>query len=70
MTKLNILFTEAAWQEYIEWKKIDKALVKKIDQLIMDTIRHPFTGIGKPEPLQHELSGFWSRKINSEHRSY
>ena len=43
-------------------------MVKRIDKIISDTIRHPFTGLGKPEPLQHNLYGFWSRKLNSEYR--
>lgn len=68
MTKLNILFTNDAWLDYLKWEKTDKATVKKIDKLIMDTIRHPFTGLGKPEPLQHDLSGFWSRRINHKDR--
>jgi len=68
MTKLNVDFTHDAWEEYLDWKKNDKKMVKRIDKIISDTIRHPFTGIGKPEPLQHNLSGFWSRKLNSEHR--
>ena len=66
MTKLNIDFTQDAWEEYLEWKRNDKKIVKRIDKIINDTIRHPFTGIGKPEPLQHNLSGFWSRVTSKE----
>ncbi|WP_438267729.1 Txe/YoeB family addiction module toxin [Limosilactobacillus caccae] len=66
--RLNIDFTQDAWYEYLDWKKNDKKMVKRIDKIINDTIHHPFTGIGKPEPLQHNLTGFWSRKIDSEHR--
>lgn len=68
MTKLNVLFTAQAWQEYLDWEKKDRQMVKRIDKLITDTIRHPFTGVGKPEGLKNNLSGFWSRKINEEHR--
>jgi toxin YoeB len=68
MTKLNIVFTQDAWQEYLNWKKTDRQMSKRIDKLIKDTLRNPFSGVGKPEPLQHNLSGFWSKKINSEHR--
>lgn len=68
MNKLNIVFTADAWEEYLEWKKANRSMVKRIDKLISDTIRHPFSGLGKPEPLQHDLQGFWSKKINDEHR--
>lgn len=68
MTRLNVNFTQDAWDQYLEWKRNDKKMVKRIDKIINDTIRHPFEGVGKPEPLQHNLSGFWSRKLNSEHR--
>ncbi|HJF53745.1 MAG TPA: Txe/YoeB family addiction module toxin [Limosilactobacillus coleohominis] len=68
MTKLNIVFTQDAWQEYLTWKNSDRKIVRRIDKLINDTVRNPFSGIGKPEPLQHDLSGFWSKKINDEHR--
>lgn len=68
MTKLNINFGYNAWQEYLEWKKQDKATSKKIDKLIKDTLRHPFTGLGKPEPLTANLTGNWSRRINQKDR--
>lgn len=58
MNKLNIVFTADAWEEYLEWKKANRSMVKRIDKLISDTIRHPFSGLGKPEPLQHDLQGF------------
>ena len=68
MTRLNIVFTSNAWHEYLDWKKTDRKMVKRIDKLLTDTTRHPFSGVGKPETLQHELSGFWSKKVNDEHR--
>ncbi|CDI57727.1 RelE family toxin-antitoxin system [Lactobacillus helveticus CIRM-BIA 951] len=69
MTKLNVNFNYNAWDEYLEWKKEDKKTSKKIDGLIRDCQRHPFTGKGKPEPLKANLSGTWSRKSQSQ-RSY
>jgi toxin YoeB len=57
-----------AWKEYCEWQRMDKSVVKRINLLIKDIRRHPFEGIGKPEPLRENLSGFWSRRINEEHR--
>ena len=68
MTKLNIVFTQNAWVEYLEWKQKDKAIEKRIGKIINDIVRHPFNGIGKPEPLKFNLLGLWSRKINNEHR--
>lgn len=57
-----------AWDEYLEWQKEDKKMLKKINSLIEETLRNPTEGIGKPEPLKHELTGAWSRRINHEHR--
>ena len=57
-----------AWEEYLEWQSNDKQVLKRINLLIKDTCRNPFGGIGKPEPLKENLSGFWSRRINQEHR--
>lgn len=53
-----------AWEEYCEWQKIDRATLKRINLLIKDAMRDPFNGLGKPEPLKHDLSGLWSRRIN------
>lgn len=57
-----------AWEDYLYWQVEDKQIMKKINQLIKDIRRTPFEGIGKPEPLKGNLSGLWSRRINSEHR--
>ena len=65
---MRLTFSEKAWEDYLYWQKIDKQLVKKINNLIKDIQREPFEGIGKPEPLKYELSGFWSRRITDEHR--
>lgn len=63
-----VSFTQPAFEDYQHWAKDDKAVFKKINSLIKEILRTPFTGTGKPEPLKHELSGFWSRRITEEHR--
>jgi toxin YoeB len=65
---VTIKFTEHAWEEYLYWQKTDKTIVKRINELIRDIQRSPFDGIGKPEPLKFNFTGFWSRRINQEHR--
>lgn len=57
-----------AWNEYLYWQTQDKKILKRINQLLQDIRRNPFEGIGKPEPLRGNLTGFWSRRIDSEHR--
>jgi toxin YoeB len=57
-----------AWDDYLYWQQNDKKTVKRINLLIKDIKRQPFEGIGKPEPLKHNWSGYWSRRINGEHR--
>jgi toxin YoeB len=64
----NIIFTQNSYKEFLEWAEKDKKVFARIDQLIQSISRTPFSGIGKPEPLKHEFSGFWSRRINHEHR--
>ncbi len=65
---MRLIFSDKGWDDYLYWQKNDKQILKKINQLIKDIKREPFEGIGKPEPLKHELSGFWSRRITDEHR--
>ena len=65
---MNLIFSDKAWDEYMYWQQTDKQILKKINQLIRDIKREPFDGIGKPEPLKYELSGFWSRRISDENR--
>ena len=65
---MKLTFSSNAWNNYLYWQKTDKAKVKRINTLIKDIQRNPFDGIGKPEPLKHGLSGYWSRRINDEHR--
>ncbi|MBD5170050.1 MAG: Txe/YoeB family addiction module toxin [Oscillibacter sp.] len=57
-----------AWEEYCQWQTISKSVLKRINMLVKDIRRSPFDGIGKPEPLKGNLSGFWSRRIDSENR--
>ena len=61
-------FSENAWEDYVSWLNEDKKMLKKINDLIKDIERHPFDGIGKPEPLRFDLKGYWSRRIDREHR--
>ncbi len=63
-----IAFYAKALDDFYEWETTDKKIFKRIKELIKDITRNPFEGIGKPEPLKHELSGYWSRRINDEHR--
>jgi toxin YoeB len=65
---MKLIFSEHAWKDYLYWQQTDKKLVKRINSLIADIQRSPFKGIGKPEPLKHGLAGYWSRRINDEHR--
>lgn len=65
---MKLIFSDHAWSDYLHWQKTDKKILKRINLLIKDVQRTPFDGIGKPEPLKHALSGYWSRRINDEHR--
>ncbi|MDN3451550.1 Txe/YoeB family addiction module toxin [Planococcus sp. APC 3906] len=62
------VWADQAWEDYLYWQNTDKKNVKKINRLIKEIERHPFTGLGKPEPLKHDWSGYWSRQITQEHR--
>ena len=65
---MKLTFSERAWTHYLFWQETDKAMVRKINALIKECLRHPFEGTGKPEALKGDLSGFWSRRITQEHR--
>ena len=65
---MKLIFSGHAWDEYLYWQKTERKIRKRINLLIQEIMRDPFTGIGKPEPLRHGLSGYWSRRINDEHR--
>jgi toxin YoeB len=65
---MELVFQTLAWEDYLYWQEHDKKLLARINELIKDTLRSPFKGIGKPEALRGDLSGCWSRRINDEHR--
>ena len=61
--KVKLIFADEAWEDYLYWQQQDERMVERINKLIRETQREPFSGIGKPEALKHALSGFWSRRI-------
>jgi toxin YoeB len=65
---VKLIFSEKAWEDYLYWQKTDRRILVRINNLIREIQREPFSGIGKPEPLRHALAGYWSRRINDEHR--
>jgi toxin YoeB len=65
---MKLAFTEVGWDDYLWFQENDPKLLKRINELIKDAKRNPFKGLGKPEPLKSNLSGYWSRRINNEHR--
>ncbi len=65
---MKYIFVDESWDDYLYWQKIDKKMLKRINLLLKDIARQPYEGIGKPEPLKHNYRGFWSRRINGEHR--
>jgi len=65
---MNVSFTQKAFVEYQDWQNQDRKITNRINKLINDIMRHPYEGLGKPEALKHELTGYWSRRIDNEHR--
>jgi len=65
---MKLIFAESAWEDYLYWQKQDKKILNRINTLVKEIKRSPFEGVGKPEPLKHALSGYWSRRINDAHR--
>lgn len=65
---MKLVFSENAWEDYLHWQRTDQRILRRINKLIKETQRDPFDGIGRPEPLKHSLAGYWSRRINDEHR--
>jgi toxin YoeB len=65
---MNLTFTREAWDHYIYWQDHDRAIIRKVGKLIEECLRHPFDGTGKPEPLKGDFAGYWSRRIDREHR--
>ena len=65
---MTVKWADGAWQDYLWWHKHDRRVHQRINRLIEAIEQDPFRGVGKPEPLRHELAGYWSRRINAEHR--
>lgn len=65
---MKIIFAENAWADYLHWQSLDRKLLERINALIQECTRTPFSGRGKPEPLKNKLAGYWSRRINDQHR--
>ncbi len=68
MAATQLVFSAKAWEEYLYWQSTDAKQLQRINQLLKKIVREPFRGIGKPEPLRHAFQGWWSRRIDSEHR--
>jgi len=65
---VKLIFADVAWEDYLYWQEQDRRMVVRINRLIKETMRDPYAGTGKPEPLKHALAGYWSRRITDEHR--
>ncbi|HRO43810.1 MAG TPA: Txe/YoeB family addiction module toxin [Flavipsychrobacter sp.] len=65
---MKYVFVDESWEDYLYWQQTDKKKLKKINDLLKDIARTPFEGLGKPEPLKHKYSGYWSRRIDDTHR--
>lgn len=65
---MDLCWQTNSWEDYLHWQQVDKKMLKRINDLIKDSLRNPFSGIGKPEPLKGRFSGYWSRRIDNEHR--
>lgn len=65
---MKLIFSDHAWEDYLYWQNTDRKILRRINAMIKETMRNPFEGIGKPEPLRHALSGYWSRRITDEDR--
>lgn len=65
---MKLCFVDESWEDYLHWQKTNRKMVGRINKLIKDITRTPYEGIGKPEPLKHKYRGFWSRRIDQEHR--
>lgn len=65
---MKLIFVDESWQDYLYWQQTDKKMLARVNTLIKDILRSPYEGLGKPEPLKHQYRGFWSRRIDAEHR--
>jgi toxin YoeB len=65
---VKVIFDDDAWEDYLYWQRTDPKVLKRINALIKEIQRNPYEGVGKPEPLKYNFAGYWSRRINDEHR--
>ena len=65
---MDLVFAPQAWEDYLHWQRTDQQIISRINLLIKEITRNPYSGVGKPEPLKHVFQGYWSRRITSEHR--
>ena len=65
---MKLIFVDESWEDYLFWHKIDRKILERINNLVKDISRNPYSGLGKPEPLKYKYQGFWSRRITEEHR--
>ena len=65
---MDLVFAPEAWGDYLYWQRTDAKIISRINLLLKEITRNPYVGVGKPEPLKHALQGYWSRRINAEHR--
>jgi toxin YoeB len=65
---VDLVFAPEAWEDYLYWQRTDAKIISRINLLLKEITRSPYAGVGKPEPLKHALQGYWSRRINAEHR--
>jgi toxin YoeB len=65
---MRYIFVDESWEDYLFWQKTDKMMLLKINELLKDIAQNPFSGLGKPESLKHKYKGFWSHRIDGEHR--
>jgi len=65
---VDLVFAPEAWEDYLYWQRTDAKIISRINLLLKEITRNPYAGVGKPEPLKHALQGYWSRRINAEHR--
>lgn len=65
---MKYIFVDESWEDYLYWLNTDKKMISRINELLKDISRNPFTGLGKPETLKYKYKGFWSRRIDAEHR--
>jgi toxin YoeB len=65
---MKLIFVDESWEDYLYWQKTDRKILERINNLVKDISRNPYSGLGKPEPLKYKYQGFWSRRITEEHR--